>query len=52
MILNIWTSITEVADKFKEFIIKYSTNPILWVALFFIGIFVFSATYYALNKNK
>ena len=50
MILNIIDSISEVADNFKSWIIDNSTNPLLWVGLFFLGIFVFVATYRALNK--
>lgn len=50
MILNIMDSINEVADNFKNWIIDNSTNPLLWVGLFFLGIFVFVATYHALNK--
>lgn len=52
MILSIWDEVTKVADNFKEWIIKNSTNPVLWVALFFIGIFIFVTTYRALNKQK
>jgi len=54
MVLNIIDSIietmTEVTDAFKEWIINNSTNPLLWIGLFFLGIFVFVATYKALSK--
>lgn len=50
MILNIMDSINEVADNFKNWIIDNSTNPLLWVGLFFLGIFIFVVTYRALNK--
>ena len=50
MILNIIDSINEIANNFKEWIINNGGNPILWVGLFFLGIFVFSVTYRALNK--
>lgn len=50
MILNIIDSINEVAESFKSWIINNSTNPLLWVGLFFLGIFIFAATYRALNK--
>lgn len=51
MILDIWESINKVADNFKDWIIKYSTSPILWIGLFFLGIFVFATTYRALHKD-
>ena len=50
MVLNIIDSINEVADSFKEWIIDNSTNPLLYIGLFFLGIFVFAVTYRALNK--
>lgn len=51
MILNIIDSINKVADNFKEWIIENSTNPLLWVGLFFLGILVFVVTYRSLNKE-
>ena len=51
MLLSLWESINEVADNVKEWIIKYSANPILWVGLFFLGILVFATTYRALHKD-
>jgi len=54
MVLNIFDNalegITKVMDNFKEWIIDNSTNPLLYIGLFFLGIFVFAATYRALNK--
>lgn len=44
--------IVSAPENFKNFIIENSRNPILWIALFFIGILVFAFTYNALNKNK
>lgn len=49
---NIIEWINNLANNFKDFIIKYNTNPVLWIALFFIGILVFLFTYNYLNKNK
>ena len=49
---NIIEAIKEVPDNFKSFFLENNRNPILWIALFFIGIFVFFVTYNALNKNK
>lgn len=40
------------AESFKNFIIDNNTNPVLWIALFFLGVLVFYLTYNALNKNK
>lgn len=51
MILNILDNINKVADNFKEWIIENSTNPLLWVGLFFLGIFVFIVTYRSLNRQ-
>lgn len=48
---NIWDSINKAADSFKEWIIANSMNPLLWVGLFFLGIFIFVATYRALHKD-
>lgn len=39
-------------DPVQEFIIKHQSNPILWLALFGIGIFVFVTVYRALQKEK
>ena len=50
MVLNIIDGINEVANRFKEWIIDNSTNPLLYIGLFFLGIFVFVVTYRALNK--
>lgn len=51
MILSIWENINEIADNVKEWIIEHSTNPILWVGLFFLGILIFTTTYRALHKD-
>lgn len=50
MVLNIMDTINEVAESFKNWIIDNSTNPLLYIGLFFLGIFIFAATYRALNK--
>lgn len=50
MVLSIMDSINKVADSFKDWIINNSTNPLLWIGLFFLGVFIFAATYRALNK--
>ena len=51
MILNIKDRMNKVADNFKGWIIENSTNPLLWVGLFFLGIFVFVVTYRSLNRQ-
>lgn len=51
MVLSIMDNINEIANNFKEWIIAHSTNPVLWVGLFFLGILVFAVTYRALNKQ-
>lgn len=52
MVLNIWDDALALADNFKEWIIRNSGNPIFYVTLFFIGIFIFVITYRALNKQR
>lgn len=47
---NVLEFMTEVMNNFKGFIIENSTNPIFYTGLFFLGIFIFAATYRALNK--
>lgn len=44
--------IQNAAESFKDFIIDNSTNPLLWIVLFFAGILLFVFTFNALNKNK
>lgn len=41
-----------VSENFKDWIIENGNNPVLWVGLFFLGLFIFIITYKALNKNK
>lgn len=41
-----------ISNSFKDFIIDNNTNPVLWIALFFVGILLFYFTYNALNKRK
>lgn len=54
MVLNIVDNflefMTELMNNFKGFIIANSTNPIFYAGLFFLGLFIFAATYRALNK--
>jgi len=50
MILSIMDTINEGANSFKDWIIDNSGNPLLWIGLFFLGIFIFLITYRALNK--
>lgn len=54
MVLNIIDNgmefMTEIMDNFKEWIIDNSTNPVLYIGLFGLGIFIFVATYRALSK--
>lgn len=42
----------EFVKPFKDFIIKYHSNPVLWVSLVLIGLIVFGLTYNALHKDK
>lgn len=49
-------SIIETLEKWmepvKEFMVRHQSNPILWLALFGLGIFVFVTVYRALQKEK
>ncbi|MCI9586166.1 MAG: hypothetical protein HFH45_06010 [Bacilli bacterium] len=52
MILGIIDKLNEWIEPAKAFIENNHSNPILWVALFLIGLAVFALTYGALNKNQ
>lgn len=39
-------------EPIKEFMVRHQSNPILWLALFGLGIFVFVTVYRALQKEK
>lgn len=49
-------SIIETLDKWmqpiQDFIVKHQSNPLLWLALFGLGILVFVSVYTALQKEK
>lgn len=51
-VLDIIESIEKALKPFRDFIEKHYSNPIMWLALFAIGLFVFQATYSALQKEK
>lgn len=51
MILNIFDSINDTADRFKDWIVANGSNPVLWIALFFGGVLLFFITYNALHKD-
>lgn len=44
--------IVNAPENFKNFIIENSSNPVLWISLFFGGLLLFFFTYNALNKQK
>ncbi len=50
MTLNLWDNIVKLSDKFREFIIN-NNGPVLMIALFLIGLLVFTLTWNALHKN-
>lgn len=52
MILSLWDEMNQVAESFKEWIIEHSSNPLLWVGLFLLGLLIFAITYKALQKEK
>ncbi len=50
--LDIMKTLEEWSDKFKDFIMKNYSNPILWVAILAFGILLFKTLYSGLNKNQ
>lgn len=54
MVLNIIDKVvdfmTPIMESFKEWIIDNSMNPILYIGLFGLGLFIFLVTYRALSK--
>lgn len=49
---NIINTLNDWMKPLKEFIIRHQSNPLLWLALFGLGIFVFVTVYRALQKEK
>ena len=53
MILNVWETIKEIPENFKDWIVENGqNNPVLWTSLFILGLVVFAVTYRALSKTK
>lgn len=50
--LSIMKKLQEWSDKFKDFIMKNYSNPILWVGILVFGILLFKVLYGGLNKNE
>lgn len=51
MILGIIESIEQMGKNFQGWIIENSKNPLLWIGLFFTGVFIFFLTYNTLHKD-
>lgn len=49
---NIINTLDKWMEPIKDFIVKHQSNPILWLALFGLGLFVFITVYRALQKEK
>ncbi|MCI8778297.1 MAG: hypothetical protein HFI86_01970 [Bacilli bacterium] len=49
---NIIETLGKWMEPVKEFMVRHQSNPILWLALFGLGIFVFVTVYRALQKEK
>ncbi len=49
---NIINTLDKWMEPIKEFMVRHQNNPILWLALFGLGIFVFVTVYRALQKEK
>lgn len=44
--------LNELTEGFRTWIISNSSNPVLWIGIFVVGILVFFLTYESLNKNR
>ncbi len=51
MILNIIDKLNELIEPFKDFMMENHNNPIVWMAIFLIGLVVFGLTYNALHRD-
>jgi len=51
MILGIWSTLNDGADKFKQFILDNNSNPLLWIGLLAGGLLVCSLIAGALRKD-
>ena len=49
---NIIEKLEQWMEPVKEFILKHGSNPLLWIVLLALGIFVFVTVYQALQKEK
>lgn len=51
MILNIIDKLNELIEPFRDFMMENHNNPIVWMAIFLIGLAVFAFTYNALHRD-
>ena len=51
IMLNIVDKLNEWIEPFKNFVMKYHDNPMMWLAFVLIGIFAFSVVFGALHRN-
>lgn len=50
--LSIWTSITDFFGGLEQWFIEQSSDPLLWLGLFFGGLLLFGIAFNALNKQR
>lgn len=50
--LSIMININDLADRIKDFFIKNSSNPFLWIGIIIVALVIFSIVYQSLNKNE
>ena len=51
MVLGIVDTLNKWVEPFKDFVMKNHGNPMMWLAFFLIGIFVFSTVFGILHRN-
>lgn len=48
---SIWEEITEFAGKVKDFILNNSRNPVVWIGIIIVALFIFEFVYKKLHKD-
>jgi len=49
--LEIMETIEKWLDTFKDFVMKYHTNPFFWAGIILVALAIFGAVYSALHKD-
>jgi len=51
MVLSIMDTLSEWADKLREWTIANTNNPLFWLCAFLLGLAIFKITYDTLSKR-